>query len=242
MLAGLVYYLELIEGPVFPLMIKSLENKGAKIKLLNVRKFKMDNLVDEKGAELLKATVFFPLGKEQFFLNRINQYQKEDTRKGNPKHQGLIETISGINQALLSSFWTGNSKYIQEDEPVWCEVWIGDDQDISVIIKAEKDLLKSLHELQIENRTETIEFPELRVFLVKASHANLVELIARCEYITEIKKATEANVFFTELENKDQIQWAKELLERLTIEDTQTTIGILDSGLNNGSKLLNGIV
>src|SRR5690625_4275172 len=66
-------YLEFIGEPGFPLTIRSLENRNTGIRLVNVRKYKeRDDKGDEK--ELVKATVFVPKGREQYFLERIVAY------------------------------------------------------------------------------------------------------------------------------------------------------------------------
>lgn len=230
-------YIEFVGEPGFALEIKSLEHKGFGIRLLNVRKY----IVNE-DKELMKATVFIPKGKEQFFLERIIRYQKEDTPTGNPQHRNLIETISSIRRAILESFWIGDPSYIPEEEPVWCEIWLRNDTGGSADFSVEEYVRTHLGELNIESRKESIQFPEVVVILVKASYLDLVDLLARNEYIIEVRKATEVNTFFTELAHREQIEWAEELLGRLEIHESNVVVSLIDSGLNNGNILLNEIV
>lgn len=233
-------YIEFIGEPGFTLEIKSLENKRLGIKLLNVRRY--DVIENDEDKELIKATVFIPVGKEQFFLDRIIRYQKEDTPSSKPKHKDLIETISSIKQAVLECFWIGDHRHIPKDNPIWCEVWLRNDLDDKDYIDPEGIFREALKDLQIESRAETIRFPELKVILIKASYPNLIELLSRNEYITEIKRATEAISFFTELKHEEQIKWAKELLDRVKIRESNVVVSILDSGVNNGNILLNNIM
>lgn len=232
-------YLEFIGEPGFPLTIRSLENKNTGIRLVNVRRYKEE---DEEVKELVKATVFVPNGKEQYFLERIIAYQKENTPKGRPQNQNLIETISGIKRAVLESFWIGDERYIPQDTPAWCEIWLYDDNNENALNGIEKEFRGTLKELGIESRKETIKFPEVQVILLKVNYNDLVELLVRNENIMEIRRATEVTTFFTELDHKEQIKWAKELLSRTEVQDSNVVVSILDSGLNNGNILLSNLV
>lgn len=227
-------YIEFIGEPGFVLNIKSLENKNVGTKLLNVRVHKLN-----EDKELMKATVFIPKGKEQFFLSRVQQYQNELTPTGNPRHQELIETISSIKRAVLESFWIGDLIYLPKDEPIWCEVWLRDDTEN---VDVESHLRTHLSELNIESRKDSIRFPEIVVVLAKASYSDLVELLSRSEYIVEVRKATEVNAFFLELEHEEQIKWAEDLLHRLEMNDSDVVVSLIDSGLNNGNIILNKVV
>jgi len=60
-------YLEIESLPEYSLELKRLEDRRAKIKLLNVRK--------EEDKEL--ALILIPTGKEQVFLRKINQYIRD---------------------------------------------------------------------------------------------------------------------------------------------------------------------
>lgn len=230
-------YIEFIGEPGFALNIKSMENRNEGIKLLNVREYKNENGEEETDKKLIKATVFVPKGKEQFFLNRIKSYQQEETEKGNPKYRDLIETISGIKLAVLESFWIGNDRHIPKENPIWCELWIHDDSSESDA-NPEQKVRKRLEELNIEKGKHTLEFPERKVILIKANYNHLSELISSVEYIAELRRATELNTFFTALEHKEQIKWAKDLIERIEKKDTNVAVSILDSGLNKGNVLL----
>lgn len=227
-------YLEFEGEPGFPLAIKSLENRKLGIKLLNVRS---ENTEDDQKVE--KATVFVPKGKESYFLNKLSDYQSEDTKKGNPKYQNLVAIISDIKKAFLEAFWIGDRKWLPDDNPVWCEIWIRDEIKSD---NAEENVRFSAKETGMTVKEEMIEFPERKVILVKATKDQCTELIASSEYIAEIRRATEANAFFIEMENKEQIEWAEELLDRLEKIDTNVAVSILDSGLNNGNLLLKNIV
>ena len=107
-------YAEFSGADGFELATKSLENRPSGIRLLNIRN---DNGV-------IKATVYIPEGKEDFFRKRIEAYSSEKTKKGLPKNNNLVGSIESVKLALLDSFWTDQQGTIPEDCPVNCEVWL----------------------------------------------------------------------------------------------------------------------
>lgn len=225
-------YLEFEGSPDEILNIQSLENRTSGIKLLNTR------TEDAENHRVIKATVYVPKGKELFFLKRIEEYG-EISPKGNPRHEKLIATINDIKEAVLESFWIGEKDWMPNENPIWCEIWVRDELDNGIAVNKVKE---SIAELGITMKSEEISFPERKVILIKANRKQLTELIARSDYIAEIRRATEANSFFLDVENKEQIDWAKDLLKRLEREESNVVVSILDTGLNNGNILLNKIV
>lgn len=221
-------YIEFIGSPDELLNIQSLENKPSGIKLLNSRMVEMDN------QKVIKATVYIPKGKENFFLKRIENYG-EESPKGKPKHQKLVATINDIRGAVLESFWIGEKEWMPGEESLWCEIWIRDDvKDLD----ASKIVRQVIQELGIQMKKEEIDFQERKVILIKANKRQLMEVIARSEFIAEIKRAVEVNSFFLDIENIEQVKWAKELLERSKLEESNVAVSILDTGINNGNLLL----
>src|SRR5690625_225938 len=58
----------------------------------------------------------------------------------------------------------------------------------------------------------------------------------------EIRRATEVTTFFTELDHKEQIEFAKNLSSRTKKEDSNVVVSLLDSGLNKGNILLSNLI
>lgn len=215
-------YLEFSSAAQYDLAIKSLENRRQGIRLLNVKS-------DEKS-ETIKATVYIPSGKESYFINKVASYASEVTDKGIPKNNGLISSIEDIRVAILDSFWTGHIDDIPEAIAQWCEVWIRYDMDS--IEEAQEDLLKSCEKLEIVVDPYKLVFPERIVRLIKANKEQLSNLIGSCEYIAEFRRAPEPTSFFDELHGAEQNEWVKELLSRTSFMDSNSTICLLDTGIN----------
>ncbi|MBE2941060.1 S8 family peptidase [Anoxybacillus flavithermus] len=224
-------YIEFESAPDFELTTKSMEDIKKGIRLLNVRTVK-----NEEDKEIKKATVFVPKGQENTYLKKIEDYLDKETKKGKPKNQKLIESIENIRLAVLESFWPPSQvSLIPKEQPEWCEIWLSSDDD--VVERNFRFLIA--HTLNLPIQEETLKFPERRVVLVKANREQLQEIILSSSDIAEIRKAAEINSFFIEMDNSEQVEWSKELLERLEIEQTPNVcICILDTGVNNGHPLL----
>ncbi|MGF6991347.1 hypothetical protein M2150_002622 [Lachnospiraceae bacterium PM6-15] len=230
-------YLEFSGAAKHDMAIKSLENRIQGIRLLNVK------LDDEK--EIVKATVYIPAGKEAFFLDKAGAYLTEVNKKsGKPKNNDLISSIENIRLAMLDSFWIGLEADIPELEPCWCEVWIRYDistrknKVISSMEDARASLIKCCELLDIERDEKELHFPERIVFLIRANKTQLTNLISTCEYIAEFRRAPEPTDFFNELQAAEQREWVEELAKRTHFSDSNTSICLLDTGLNGGHPLL----
>ena len=232
-------YLEFISSPGFELAIKSLENLRQGIRLCNVRTVKRK--VKKEETEITLATVFIPNNKREFFFKKVEQYLTEETKNGKPKNTKLIDSIEELRTALLiESFWTDNSDLIPDEEPDWCEVWLRwNEDDKEVIIRFESLLL----EQQINSKSGYLKFPERLVKLVKVNREQLQNLSRFSDDIAEYRKAKDTAEFFLNLEPFEQQEWAEDLLNRLSVnKDSQITICLLDTGVNNGNPLINPVL
>lgn len=225
-------YLEFDSAPDFEIATKSLENRKVGIRLLNVREEEAD------GKRIRRATVFIPKGKESYYLKKIEGYVTEVTDKDKPKNQNLIEGIDDIKLAVVESFWQGDKRWIPGELTQWCEIWLSSDNSI---VESEFRILAG--KLRIPLKKETLKFPERQVILADVNIDHLKELIASSPYIAEFRRAAETAAFFTELENKEQTEWAKDLVTRIQIDvSSKVAICLLDTGVNNGHMLLSPLL
>ncbi|WP_068784135.1 S8 family peptidase [Paenibacillus phocaensis] len=227
-------YVEFRNLPGYDLKVESLESRRDGIKLLNIREKKIDGLTERI------ATVFIPQEKRHVFLNKLEKYMTEETTKGRPKNASLIDGIEDINQAILESFWAESERdWIPGDEPKWCEIWLSSDSD--AVYNDFSSIIEN--KIKIEIKKNSIKFPERRVVLVNCTRENLQQIINSCGYIAEMRRASEAIVFFVDIENADQVDWSRDLLDRLIVQDdTKVYVSLLDGGVNNGHILLNPVL
>ncbi len=221
-------YLEFSGKQNCDLVVKSLENIRAGIRLLNVRIDQIDDTI--------KATVYVPEGKETFFINRLEQYSSTATIQDKPKHENLINSIEDVKLALLESFWVGERNDIPTENPVWCEVWLRIDDNQYERTEASFSELCTL--ISIDCDDKAIRFPERLVKLIYANAAQLGELIKRFEYIAEIRRAAEVTSFLYDLTPHEQRQWVDDLMSRLEFDPSDSSVCIIDTGVNHGHPLL----
>lgn len=224
-------YLEFHSTPKYELATKRLENhrSGKGIRLMNVQ------VEETNEGTVRKATVFIPKGKENHFLKKVNEFIEKDTGKGKPKNEFLVANIGNIRLAVLESFWPlSDIEWIPTENPKWCEIWLNKDDN-----EIEHSFRKIAAQLQITLRDESLKFPERIVILAFANRIQLEELIVASPDIAEMRRAAELTSFFVDLENKEQTEWAREVLNRITVDDeTQVRVCVLDTGVNSGHMLL----
>lgn len=109
-------YLEFSGASQHDLAVKSLENRTEGIRLLNVH--------EDAETNTVKATVYIPAGKENYFLQKVEAYASEQTKSGKPKNNDLVSSIENVKLAMLESFWVGKPDTIPTDAPIWCELWL----------------------------------------------------------------------------------------------------------------------
>lgn len=214
------------------LATKSLENRQAGIRLLNVQTVN----------GIVKATVYIPDGKEDFFIKRIDAYASETTKSGKPKNQDLIGSIENIKLALVDSFWTDKLESLPTGTAINCEIWLRYEvkkTDSEPWNSVEEEFHNICDELGVSvDKSKRILFPERIVKLITANREGLKALITSCEYITEIRRAEEPASFFTNISRLDQRQWSEDLLSRCVFNKTDATVCILDAGINDQHPLL----
>ncbi|MCB4747379.1 MAG: S8 family peptidase, partial [Sulfurovum sp.] len=91
----------------------------------------------------------------------------------------------------------------------------------------------------IQHTSNVIEFPERAVKLVRANREQLVLLSRYSDHIAEFRLAKESAHFWTEMPPIEQADWVNDLLGRIeTNNDSNVSVCILDTGINNGHALL----
>ncbi|MBD3376228.1 S8 family serine peptidase [candidate division KSB1 bacterium] len=229
-------YVEFEGAPGYELITKSLEDRRAGIRLLNVYSIGSDK---DPRENISRATVFIPSGKQEIFLKKIVEYAQKKTQKGHPKHAPLMQSVEDIRLAVLESFWRDDPSLIPQDKlPVWCEIWLQGTEDT-----VEQRFRETASSLDISVQSRSLRFPERTVLLGRANQEQLTNLIESSPDIAEFRRAKETARFFLELENKDQTEWVHDLLTRIRVNpEASVAICVLDTGANNGHALLEPIL
>lgn len=221
-------YLEFSGSQNYDLAVKSLENISSGIRLLNV---KNEN-------DTIKATVYVPNGKESLFLKKVEAYAESSSSGNKLKHNDLISGIENIRLAVLESFWFGKFEYMPtENTAVWCEVWLRYDSKTSTD-EVMSNFAAQCTAFNITLDEKTIIFPERLVALVRADRNQLINLISACAHLAEIRRAPELATFFDELPRSEQHEWCEDLLNRTVQTESNSTICILDTGVQKDHPLI----
>ena len=212
--------------PNFKLWLDSLENRNAGIEIANVAK---------DGSA---ATVHVPPGKLSFFIDRIDQYTSQDTKRGKPKNAKLVNSIASIRLAVVQSFWTDEpTLFPQNEQAIWWEVWLRcpPGEQGNQIIEAFKQ--EAAQTIQVDDRV--VRFEERAVLLAWCTPQAWARLPNLMDSLAELRKAKEPVGPYVELTPPEQAAWVQELLSRITPPpDESPAVCILDTGVDWGHPLL----
>lgn len=219
-------YLAFESEPDFELKFSSLEFQRGGIELCNVK------LVDN----ITIATVFVPEGKLAHFLDKISQYQQENTRSNQPKNKGLVESITAIKLAAIEQLWTDEENLFPDaGESIWWEVWLRRSGKIDY----EAFLRDHAPQLDLSVGAESIHFLDRIIVLVFGTREQISHSIHLLGAIAELRKAKDTAGFFTGMGRQDQRAWIEHTLEHLTPPpDAAPSVCILDTGVNQAHPLL----
>ena len=231
---GFGLQIEFESFPDIELAFESLAVERSGIELLNVR--------HEEGKTL--ATVFVPDGKLHILENKIKAYLEEDTEKGKPRNQKLVDAIRSIRVASVKALWTDDLEVFphSKDEELWWEVWLPVRGARQTVV----DQFRKLAEGQgFRVERGLIEFPERTVLLIYGSLAQMQRSILTLNNVAELRRAKETADFFDSLAPEEQAEWVDELSQRLSVpgeDDAVPHVCVLDSGINNGHPLLDPVL
>lgn len=226
-------YLEFESSPNLELKLSSLDAQQQGIKLLNVRKTMLSS-----ENTITKATVFVPKGKEQYFTKKISEYINDNNKKsGTPKNNNFVASINEVKKALIKSFWCGKESDMPSNIKKWFEIWISDDSEIS-----EEKFKSTLDELKIEYKSNVLTFPQRKVLLCNVNETDVTNIIEFSDLLAEIRKHSDLASFFIELSNYEQTDWLDDLFSRMSYRNSKDKVLILDTGVNNGHKLIKPVM
>lgn len=99
------------------------------------------------------------------------------------------------------------------------------------------------NKLEVKYYKNFVEFPERVVVSIMADIEILKTILMHSNHIAEFRKnTTPASFFIKENTIQEQKEWAEELLERTSFNDSDLSICILDKGVNNGHPLISPVL
>ena len=228
------FYVQFSSEPGYDLKVESLGNANKDIEPVAVQTIEAEGELAQTT-----ATVFIPEGRLGYFIDKVEKYLNEDTKGGNPKNKGLVESVSQIKAAVLRDLWTDHTDFPEENEEIWWEAWLrygkNDDEQNDRIEQFQLQAVNA----NLRVGQEVLEFPENTVLLLKGTAAQLSESVFLLNSLAEIRKAKATADFFTNMTQVEQKEWVQEAVDRITPpDDDSLAICILDTGVNNGHPLI----
>jgi hypothetical protein len=240
-------YVEFYSEFDFPLKFDSLnqERDDPQFKLLSIKEETARE--DGQDKKRFRVVVMMKEGGVSAFIRKVTAYINENTtdRDGNltdkPKNADLFDNIASIQLATLESFWTDSPEvaFPAIDDMVWWEVWFRRTSDDGPRLER---VFHNLREIQAQIGIQTLEFPEHRVRLVRASARQLSSSLLLLDNLAELRKPQEINDFVAHrnVDYTTKQEWLDDLLRRIEshIDGDSVVICLLDSGVNNRHPLV----
>lgn len=245
-------YVDFYSEYEFPLKFESLtqERDAPQYQILNIKE-EITYTEDNQEQKRFRVVVMMKEGGVSKFIKKVTEYldpaknikDKDGNLTEKPKNGALIANISLIQLASLRSFWSDGPEIPfpeNEDAVIWWEVWFRRTQNDGVRLE---NVLHNLREIGAQISPQTLEFPEHRVRLVRASARQLSGSLLLLDNLAELRKPQEINDFVTgrNVDYAEKQEWLNDLLSRIdvNIADNSVIICLLDSGVNNLHPLVN---
>ena len=209
------------------MVLKSLDANGMKIMSVNT----IDGMT--------MANVSVPVDGFSKLEKILQEYATENTKKGNPKNQPFIESISNIEYGNFRALWFSQDEFPEDIYKIHdLELWL-DSSDIELEILLNK-FEKLCGQLGITVKQGTLSFKDRVVKIVCASMHQLMLLQQMTEIISEVRPSKAVSVDFLDLKPAEAFQWVNGITYRKL--NTLIPICILDTGINSQHPLLNTFV
>jgi hypothetical protein len=216
--------------PGFDLQLQSLDSTRKNgFELLSVR---VDSDVGRGDTTI--ATAQIPRAKLKHFRKIFEEYIFQNTRRGSPKHQVLVESIAKIRRAGLRSIWTDViDEFPVTNDPIWWEVWLRRSNP------GVDEFREAARRFGIELNEKQIEFIDRIAVVVFGTVDQLGALLEEIDQVAEVRRAKVPATEFLELAPSQQAELANQLAKRITRPPPGSpAVCVLDTGVNNGHVLL----
>jgi hypothetical protein len=228
-------YIQFESPPGVELKLESFEDRRKGIELVAVK-----SVQPEPEGELVQlATVFVPDGQVKHFINRLEQYASELTKKGEPRHKDFVDRIAGLRRATLRALWTDEAEaYPLEGQTVWWEVWLRRQNGREL-----GRLYEFAQAVDVSIGDRRLAFDDRHVVLVRGTIEQISASLDVLNDVAEVRLAKESAAFFVDAPAEGQAEWVDDLVRRTT-PPTQdaSAVCILDTGVTRAHPLLDRVI
>lgn len=233
----------------YVLEFDKLDLRSSGIELVNTREVVLDGEGDVEARTRRYATVFVPYDKLPLFIRKTEAYlTRDNTRRDaetgvvqvtGPRNAALIESISEVRRALVSSFWTDPEPFPGPAAPRWWEVWLrtGAPRDNREAIL--QRFTGEADRLGLRRKGAPLDLPEQVVLLVFGSANQFAQSADLLGCLAELRRPATTAAFFAAQGNIQAQQWARSLAALLRPADAHApAVCLLDTGVNRDHPLL----
>ncbi len=176
------------------------------------------------------ATIFVPDTAANHFVQKLDQYEHQDTRTGKPKNEALIARIESVTLAALRSVYT-DELFPEPGQTLWWEVWIRPGR-LGVFEAV-------VRHLGLPVQSHRLVFPDREVWLVFGDTVAMGRLFLNSDAIAELRRAKDTPALFVSWSNVEQAAWALDLAGRLVPPQSgDIAVCVLDTGTTQAHPLL----
>jgi subtilisin family serine protease len=217
------------EGSEFDLELKRLESEQLGIRIISAR---------EVGGRK-EYIVAVPDSQVSRLADKFRAYRDEDTKKGKPKNEPLASSVSTIEAAELSDYWTEAGETLPPPtEALWWEIWL-EDRPAEPAFDVEQWFRDTAATQGITVSRERVRFPERVVILAHATLAQWEQFPGLLRHLAEFRRANIVAGEFTRLTPAGQAEYINNLLGRTQYaDDSAVRVCLLDTGVDRGHPLL----
>lgn len=228
------------EEPGIYIEITSFPDCELPLKSLDTSEFALKSLHEVEGKQV--AVIFIKDSNRNKLQKKLTSYLEEDTRNNNPKNRNLVDSISNIKLANIESFWTDDKSLfpVNRNESVWWELWLTRAGN-----KSPQEIISELTQrIGISASSNISDFYGVSVAVIKASITQLENCLELVSTIAELRKPRETPSFFTNLAPIEQMDWARDILERIDYGENSAEVAatVLDYGVNHNHFILSKFI
>lgn len=217
------------------LTFKSAENNTLKIESLDSSGAILLNVNTDKDTNQQIATIYIPKNQKEKLTKKVENYLSKE-KNGKPENQPLVEKIETIRRTSVENLWSSSIESLPQLESVWCELWLATEGlNLETVMPNLKEVCTIFG---INVLDGILNFPQRAILVVNANYTQLNELISSFGLIAEIRKTEELNSFWLGQNMTENNDWIDEALHLVDFTKTNNFISILDTGINNGHRLI----